>query len=297
LAAAAPVFAARNVPFSFVEYVSGVTTPVVTETLDVILEPAHPNLTADVYAGRGEGQRPFVVVVHGGSWRHGDKGEVTHVSRILAARGYTVFDVRYRLAPDHPFPAGIADAKCLLGRIREQAAKWKVSPTRGALLGRSAGGQMVTLMTYSAGAAAIPPSCDVVDSPPRAVISLYGAFDMLHAYENPAFPDVVDGPESIRLYLGGTPQQRAETYETASPQSWVTMQQRFPPSLLIHGDLDRLVQFHHSAVLAETLRAGNHPVDLLRVPLAEHGFDHRAGGVGEQLARHVMLRFLDDHLQ
>ena len=74
-----------------------------------------PWLTADVFHAPGPPPHPFVVVVHGGSWRRGDKGELPHVSRRLAAAGYTVVDVRYALAPAEPFPRGIADVKCLLG--------------------------------------------------------------------------------------------------------------------------------------------------------------------------------------
>src|SRR4029453_5595643 len=125
----------------------------------VILAPARPDLAGDVDLPPGAGPHPFVVVVHSGAWRSGDKGEVRHVSRALAGAGHVVVDVRYRLAPGSRFPASVADVKCLLGRLRERAAEFAIDPGRGALLGRSAGGQVALVAAYSAGDPRLPPAC------------------------------------------------------------------------------------------------------------------------------------------
>jgi len=106
---------------------------------DVILDPARPDLAVDLDLPAGAGPHPFVLVVHGGAWRSGDKGAMRHVSRALARAGHVVVDVRYRLAPANRFPAAVADVKCVLGRVRQRAAELAIDPDRGALLGRSAG--------------------------------------------------------------------------------------------------------------------------------------------------------------
>ena len=166
----------------------------------MILDPQKPWLTADVFHAPGPPPHPFVVAVHGGSWRRGDKGELPHFSRRLAAAGYTVVDVRYGLAPAEPFPRGIADVKCLLGRVRERAAELGVDPARAALFGRSAGGEVALVAAYSAGDPRIPPSCPVADEPVRAVVALYAPGDMVWGHDNPMVPDVIQGTESIELY-------------------------------------------------------------------------------------------------
>src|SRR5262249_59991478 len=110
-------------PFSLGASVAGARRPPLTEQKDVVLEASasgHP-LRADVYRGKGAGPRPFVVVVHGGSWRGGKRGQGVHASRALADAGYSVVDVEYGLAPEHPFPSGVADVKCALGRLPERA--------------------------------------------------------------------------------------------------------------------------------------------------------------------------------
>jgi acetyl esterase/lipase len=265
----------------------GQPLPDVTVERDVVLEPSRPELTADIWRGTGAGPRPLLVTVHGGSWRSGDKGEPDHVHRQLAAAGYTVVDVRYRLAPGHLFPAAIEDVKCLAGRARELAG---VDPDRVALLGRSAGGQIVLVAAYSAGDPRLRPGCAVPDRPVRAVVSLYGPADLVWGFENPMRPDVIEGNDSLRIYLGGTPGERPEAYRLGSALSWTD--RPLPPTLLVHGDGDQIVRLEHSRRLAAALREHGHVVELVRVPWGEHGFDFRPGGLSEQIARRAILDFL-----
>jgi acetyl esterase/lipase len=282
--------------FSPAEYVlAGSVTPGVRQQGDLILDPQKPGLTADVFHAPGPPPHPFVVAVHGGSWRRGDKGELPHFSRRLAAAGYTVVDVRYGLAPAEPFPRGIADVKCLLGRVRERAAELGVDPARAALFGRSAGGEVALIAAYSAGDPRIPPSCPVADEPVRAVAALYAPCDMVWGHDNPMVPDVIQGTESIELYLGGAPAEKPDAYRLATPMSWVD--RRLPPTLLIHGTGDQLVSPMHSRRLAAALAGHGREVTFIEVPMGEHGMDARPGGVGEQLARRAVLDFLGARLR
>ena len=271
---------ARRVPLSALEYVSGVRTPAVEVRRDLALD-AGGTLLCDRYRGAGAGARPFVLVVHGGSWQRGDKGEVAHVSRALAASGLTVFDLRYRLAPEHPFPAAVDDVRSAHSYIASHAAELGVDPERAAYLGRSAGGQVALVAAYTP------------DGPPVArVISLYAPTDLAWSHGHPFFPDVVDGSRSIEVYLGGAPDAVPDRYSEATPQSRADGGARLPPTLVIHGTADRLVRDANAKMLAAELARAGQRCELLLVPGAEHGFDVRPGGLGEQLARHEILRFL-----
>ena len=277
--------------FSPAEYALGsLMTPTVRVRRDVILDPGKPHLAADVYHAPGPPPRPFVVAVHGGSWRHGDKGELPHFSRRLAAAGFTVVDVRYALAPAEPFPHGVADVKCLLGRIRERAADLGVDPARAGLFGRSAGAQIALIAAYSAGDRSIPPSCAVADEPVRAVAALYAPSDLVWGHENPMVPDVIRGTESIELYLGGPPAQAPEAYRLSGAAGWVD--RAVPPTLLVHGSGDQLVSPIHSRRLAAALAARGREFTFIEVPMGEHGMDARPGVVGEQISRHAAVDFL-----
>ncbi len=235
-------------------------------------------------------------MIHGGAWRGGGVGESPWVSRTLARSGITVIDVGYRLSPASRFPAAAGDVKCLLGRARERAAELGLDPSRAALLGRSAGGQIALVAAYSAGDPRVPPSCATEDAPVRAVVGIYSPTDMAWGHEHPSHPDVVRGPEALEAYLAGTPAQRPEAYRLATPQSWVDGR-ALPQTLLIHGGLDRMVWAGHSERLTRALEERRQPVRLLEIPLSEHGFDRRSGGLGEQLARATIVEFLKTALE
>jgi acetyl esterase/lipase len=287
-AAAVPLYARRHVSFSAIEYLGG-GWPLLRVTRDVALDPDRA-LLADVYRPDQPGPHPFVVVIHGGSWRGGDKGAERLVSAAIAAHGYVVLDVQYGLAPAHRFPRAISDVKCLLGRARENARRLDIDPRRAALLGRSAGGQIALVSGYSSGDSRLQPSCAVRDEPVSAVVALYPPTDLVAGYDAPVRPDVVRGPAALEGYLGGSPRERPEAYRLATPQSW--LDRALPPTLLVHGSGDRLVHVSHSRELARALEASGRRVEYLEIPYAEHAFDFRWGGVAEQLARSTILSFL-----
>jgi acetyl esterase len=60
---------------------------------------------------RPAGTEPEVLIwAHGGGWMHGDLDSCEGVARALAHRAEcAVLTVDYRLAPEHPFPAGLDD--------------------------------------------------------------------------------------------------------------------------------------------------------------------------------------------
>lgn len=240
-------------------------------------------LRLDVYdaAGKIAPRSAAIIVVHGGSWRQGRKSDFAHWDRWLARQGFVVFDIEYRLAPQPNWHAATSDVKAAVVWLKKNAAHWSVDPRRIALLGRSAGGHLALLAAYT-------PAGD--NERVAAVVSLYGPTDLVWGYNNTAFPDPINGRETLARFLGGTPQTTPAAYTAAAPINHVGPSA--PPTLLIHGERDNLVGPQHARRLADRLRATGVPHQTLFIGYAQHGFDYNFSGWGSQVVQPVLLDFL-----
>jgi acetyl esterase len=96
-------------------------------------------------------RRPAVILVHGGSWTHGDKSEWLGICKWLASDGFVAASIGYRLAPAHVFPAGIDDIETAVRWLKTpaQVAEYAINPDRVGAFGGSAGGNLVSLLGVS----------------------------------------------------------------------------------------------------------------------------------------------------
>ncbi|AJE98147.1 alpha/beta hydrolase [Pandoraea apista] len=100
------------------------------------------NLRARLYRPIGR-EVPLVVYFHGGGWVVGDVDTHGTLAAFLAQDGdVAVLSVDYRLAPEHPFPAPVDDAREALAWAAEQRARLGVQVDRLAVAGDSAGGHL-----------------------------------------------------------------------------------------------------------------------------------------------------------
>jgi acetyl esterase/lipase len=137
----------------------------------------------------------------------------------------------------------------------------------------------------------VPPSCAVEDAPVQAVVALYAPADLVYGYYNPMRPDVLASNRSLEAYLGGPPSEKRDAYLLANPRTWVR-DAPVPPTLLLSGASDPIVECLHSQLLAAELQAAGQRVLQACVPFGEHGFDARPGSVSEQLTRQALLEWL-----
>ena len=147
--------------------------PPVATVVDVDASGVPARLYRDAAADRA----PVILYAHGGGWVMGNLDTHDGLCRnLVAASGWALLAVDYRLSPEHPYPAAIEDLTRALGWLRGEAAqRYALDPGRIAVAGDSAGGHLAAVLARrsrdaGAGLAAqilICPALDpAVDYPP-----------------------------------------------------------------------------------------------------------------------------------
>jgi len=238
------------------------------EKLAIVYDARYAPVTSlDVYLPSGSGARPAVMLIHGGSWRSGNRDSFRGVAQRFARSGYVAITVDYRLFPDAIFPAAVQDCACALSFVRKHAAEYRVNPDRIAMMGYSAGAHLASLVGLSANSIALAPDCaSGPTSPPRAVIDGAGPTDLWVMANNSA---VVD-------FMGGTPADRPVEYDLGSPIERVAA--HAPSFLIIHGGADAMVSIEQSQRFRDALVAAGNQAHLLEVVGGGHVFSPEADG-------------------
>ncbi|HVM82256.1 MAG TPA: alpha/beta hydrolase, partial [Candidatus Binatia bacterium] len=94
-------------------------------------------------SGAGAAPLPVIVFYHGGGWVLGSPETHAMATAAMVQRtGAAVLSVDYRLAPEHPFPAAFDDAYAALLWVAGSGPRHGLDPTRIAVAGDSAGGNL-----------------------------------------------------------------------------------------------------------------------------------------------------------
>ncbi|MFW2077346.1 alpha/beta hydrolase [Acinetobacter sp. ULE_I010] len=102
----------------------------------------------DLYISDRKQQKPLILFVHGGAWRHGDKSAYKFVGEAFSRFGYDVAVLNYHLAPEHKFPSYVTDLAVALNYLEQQQAKLGISTENIALMGHSAGAFNIASLLY-----------------------------------------------------------------------------------------------------------------------------------------------------
>jgi acetyl esterase/lipase len=207
--------------------------------------------------------RPLVIWIHGGGFEVGNPradwtwGDWPPVLARLAARGYAVAGVTYRLSGEAAFPAQLEDVESALVFLRKNAALWDIDPRRVYAWGLSAGGLLAALVGAKSDEAS-------ADKKVQGVVDWFGPSDLAAHHA-----DGADDADSRWLHCPHG-HCTASAMHDASPVSWVTRQ--MPPTLIVHGEADRLVPIEQGQELYDRIHSAGGRVTIVRLPGLGHGF-------------------------
>ncbi len=113
---------------------------------ELTLELDGRTLRGRLYVPDGEDPRGVVIFFHGGSFVAGDLETHDWLCRRLALETATrIVAIDYRLAPEHPFPAGLQDAVDSVRFVMAHLAEFAAPGARVIVMGDSAGANLVTV--------------------------------------------------------------------------------------------------------------------------------------------------------
>ena len=254
-------------------------------------------LVLDLYRPEKSPQNlPVVVWVYGGAWRSRNRTPQAPKASWLAAHGYAVAVIDYRLSSEALFPAQINDCKAAVRWLRANAAKFGLDGNRIGAWGESSGGHLVTLLGVTGGVADLEGALGNADQSSRvqAVVDFFGPTDFLqmdaHALPGATLKhDPPGSPES--LLVGGPIQENAAKAARANPIVYVTKEA--PPFLIVHGEQDLSVPLHQSELLYAAMKTARVDVTFYKIA----GAGHSGPPFYSELMRAAVLAFFDEHLK
>jgi acetyl esterase/lipase len=181
-------------------------------------------LAGDLYLPKGAGPFPALVGIHGGGWVQGVRGQLQYWGPYLAARGYALFAISYRLAKasQKTFPHAVQDALAAIQFVRGNAKDFNIAPDRIGIFGHSAGGNIGALAAL---AGRSPPFAGGYPQDPHAKEStevkvfagVYGVYDLAEMWQKYNLQSPKQN--NIEWFLGASLPDNRRLYFDASPIS------------------------------------------------------------------------------
>jgi acetyl esterase/lipase len=267
--------------------------PKFTRTEDVIYGRKFGTaLTLDVFQPDKPNGAAIFFIVSGGFYSDHNNINPAHYQPLLD-HGYTVFAVVHGSQPRFIIPEIEQDIHRAIRFVRHNAGRWGVDSNKLGITGASAGGHL----SLTIGTQGKPGKTDAQDPVDRessavaAVACFYPPTDFLNwskpgedwmDFERTRQFEPAFGPKSK------TRESRQELGKEISPINFVTT--NMPPTLVMHGDADKLVPIYQARIFEQKCKAVGAPYKLVVKPGADHGW----AGMDKDMA--VFAGWFDEHL-
>ena len=231
-----------------------------------------------IYQPQGPGPFPALLDVHGGAWSTGSYLNNETIDRALAASGIVVAAIEFRQAPQHPYPAQVADANYGTRWLKARAASFDADPASVAGLGTSSGGHTLLLSALRPAdpryAAPPVPNGEGLDATLRYALAGWPVLDShaRYVYAKEAGQDrLMKSSESYFLTEAamreGSPQQVVERGDHTV----------LPPVLILQGTKDDNVPLSLSERFVAAYRAAGGSAERELFPGMPHAFARQPG--------------------
>lgn len=199
----------------------------------------------------------------------------------IVEAGYTLIIVRHGSSPRYKVPEAVKDVRLAIQHVHFTSKKLGIDPQRIGVCGGSAGGHL-SLMLGTTGKDGIK-NASIVNSASSRVKAVV-------AYFPPTYlKGYVSDPQFVKQFPALDFDE--EKVDKVSPLSQVSSDDA--PTLLIHGDQDKLVPLDHSQKIVKEFQAKNVPHELIVIKGAAHGFNGKDG----QRAEKALLDWFNKHLK
>ena len=239
-------------------------------------------LTLDVFRPASPNGASVLNMVSGGwvsRWRDPEQAQAGY--QALLDQGFTVFAIRHGSSPRFNVPEAYADVTRAVRYVRLHAPHFGLDAERIGVYGGSAGGHLSLMLGLNSDEGDLNAADEVLRHSSRvaAVVANYPPVDLRpRATPSERFPATI--PDRSLFFAGGVVPGAAERFvaidvedeagASVSPILFVTPDD--PPTLLIHGDADALVDFNNSELMQAALMASGVETGLVVIEGAGHGF-------------------------
>jgi|GEM_PF-2523780 len=229
--------------------------------------PIYMNIVEPIDA---DGKRPAILWIHGGGWAGGARHNLNYMARYTASLGLVSATTDYRLTvDDHHFPDQLHDVTAAYDYLCDHATQYNIDTKRMLVGGDSAGGHLALLLGLCSDHELMGRAKAPAAQPPVAgIINIYGPTDLRPMYTEDPTAFILQS--LLRGLMNSKLPEAPERWKAASPVTHIT--KSAPPIITIHGDLDSVVPYEQALLLDEACKKLGVDHDLIKVPIAEHGF-------------------------
>jgi acetyl esterase/lipase len=185
------------------------------------------SLLGDLYSPTSGGPHAAMLFIHGGGFSRGSKAGYGNTwGPYLAARGYVVFAIDYRLSKptQTTWPQALLDCKAGLQYLRGNAAALDIDPDRIGVGGDSAGASLAAVVAVTQDfpqfANRYPKDAYAsVSTKVKVAVPIYGVYDTIAQQKHES--GLANNPKNLEQYIGGAPNQLAGAYFESSPLNYI----------------------------------------------------------------------------